>query len=203
MKPALTAGCVLLVIGVCTSGAFAQTLNTPPQARDTQTQAAPTIDIPKDPLVGMYLSATLPGLGQIYAGNKTRGVVFMASVLGAFATAYGSYQPAILQLSDYDKAAYGGNADGLMSTLEVRNWQDRKFQETAFKSLSNGRKAGVITGALTGATLYIWNILDARSQAHEYNRELGRRRVTMGVDAGPHRVGLAVAVDLSPSSNQD
>lgn len=201
MKLALTVGCVLLALGGFTSGAFAQTPAEPPRALDMQVQAAPTIEIPKDPLVAMYLSATLPGLGQIYAGNKTRGVVFMVSVIGAFATAYASYEPAILKLSDYDKAVYGGNADGLISVLETRNWQDRKFQDTAFESLSDGRKAGLITGALAGATLYIWNIIDARSQAHDHNRELGQRRVTMGLDAGPHRVGLMVGVNLTPSNN--
>jgi len=201
MKSALTVGCLLLATLSFTSGAYAQVPFDPPQARDTQVQTAPTIEIPKDPLVAMYLSATLPGLGQIYAGNKTRGALFMVTVLGAFATAYASYEPAILKLSDYDAAKYGGNADGLLSTFEVQNWQDKKFQDTAFKSLSDGRKAGLITGALAGATLYIWNILDARSQAHDYNRELGRRRVTMGLDAGPHRVGLAVAVNLSPASH--
>lgn len=197
----LTVGCLFLALGGFASGAFAQAPAEPPQALDMQVQTAPTIEIPKDPLVAMYLSATLPGLGQIYAGNKTRGVVFMASVIGAFATAYASYEPAILRLSDYDTALYGGNGDGLISVLETKNWQDRKFQDTAFESLSDGRKAGLITGALAGATLYIWNIIDARSQAHSHNRELGQRRVTMGLDAGPHRVGLTVGVNLSPSSN--
>ncbi len=200
MKPALIVGCLLVAVGGFTSGAYAQAPAETPQARDTQVQTIPRLEIPKDPLVAAYLSATLPGLGQIYAGKKTRGVIVMASIVGAFATAYASYEPAILNLSDYDKAAYGGNADGLLSTFEAQNWQDKKFQDTAFKTLSDGRKAGVITGAAAGVTLYIWNLFDARKQAKAYNRNIEERRLTMGLDAGPHRVGLTVGVNLTPSN---
>lgn len=162
----------------------------------TPLRTASAIDLQKDPLVAMYFSATLPGLGQIYTGDKTRGFLFMASVFAAFGAAYASYEPALLHLPDYDKVAYGGNGDGLLSTLEAQNWQDQKFQKTAFDSLSSGRKAGLVTGAVVGTGLYLWNIFDARSRAHEHNREIAQRRVSMGLDAGAHRVGLAVGVNF-------
>jgi hypothetical protein len=122
------------------SGASAQT--PPPLAPTGQTQlgTSGTIELQKDPVVAMYLSASLPGLGQIYTGDKKRGFLFMASVIGAFGAAYASYEPALLHLADYDRTVYGGNGDGLISTLEAQNWQERRFEKTAFDSLSSGRK---------------------------------------------------------------
>jgi hypothetical protein len=197
----LTALCLSVAVAGLAPVANAQVPPDRSAARESQAQAQTTIEIPKDPLVAMYLSATLPGLGQIYAGKKIRGFVFMASVIGAFATAYASYEPALLELSDYDKAAFGGNADGLISTGEAQNWQESKYQDTAFDTLSDGRKAGVITGAIAGATMYLWNIFDARAQAHDHNRALRERRITMGLNAGPRRVGLTVGVNLAPSND--
>lgn len=190
------------VVGICfvaalclASSVRAQTTGDP-APEPTQVGAPGPLVLPKDPVVAMYLSATLPGLGQIYTGKKTRGVLFMASVLGAFGGAYAAYKPADLALADYDAVRYGGNGDGFISTLEAQNWQDRTSQDAAFKRLSDGRKAGVIAGAAVGATLYIWNVLNARHEAHDYNRALSERRVSMALDAGPHRVGLAVGMSF-------
>lgn len=186
----------LLAALALASGASAQT--PPPSAPTGHTQLGTpgTRELPKDPVVAMYLSASLPGLGQIYTGDKKRGFLFMASVLGAFGAAYASYEPALLHLADYDRTAYGGNGDGLLSTLEAQNWQERRFQKTAFDSLSSGRKAGLITGAAVGAGLYLWNILDARTRAHDHNRELAQRRVSVALDASRSHVGLAVGVNF-------
>lgn len=193
MRTLMVAIFVVGALGIA-SGVHAQTTADPAPARTEQVGAPGTLVVPKDPIVAMYLSATLPGLGQVYAGKKTRGVLFMASVLGAFGGAYAAYKPADLALADYDAVRYGGNADGFVSTTEAQNWQDRKFQDAAFERLSDGRKAGVIAGAALGASLYIWNILNARHEAHEYNRGLSERRVNLALDAGPHRVGLAVGM---------
>lgn len=188
------AAALCLVITLATTGARAQAGGEAAPAQPSPAQSAGTLIIPKDPLIAMYLSATLPGLGQIYAGQKTRGVLFMASVLGAFGAAYAAYKPADLALADYDKAAYGGNGDGFLSTVEAQNWEDRKFQDTAFERLSDGRKAGVITGAAVGAGLYLWNILNARHAAQDYNRRLAQPRVNVALDAGAHRLGLVVGM---------
>ncbi len=186
---------VVVALGVASS-VYAQTVGGPAPERSGQVSAPGALQVPKDPVVAMYLSATLPGLGQIYTGHKTRGVLIMASVLGAFGGAYAAYKPADLALADYDVVRNGGNGDGLISTTEAQNWQDRKYQDAAFERLSDGRKAGVIAGAAVGASLYIWNILNARHEAHEYNRGLSERRVSLALDAGPHRVGLAVGMNF-------
>lgn len=195
MRTIMRGFCFVVALGVA-SGVYAQAPADPATERSGQVRASETLQAPKDPVVAMYLSATLPGLGQIYTGHKARGVLFMASVLGAFGGAYAAYRPADLALADYDAVHYGGNADGLISTAEAQNWQDRKYQDAAFKRLSDGRKAGVIAGAAVGASLYIWNILNARHEAHEYNRGLSTRRVSLALDAGPHRVGLAVGMNF-------
>ncbi len=195
MKIILAVLLALITLGAA-STATAQTPAQPTPVAQTQPSSSGTIDLQKDPLVAMYLSATLPGLGQIYTGDKARGFLFMASVVGAFGAAYAAYEPALLHLADYDKGVYGGNGDGLLSTTEAQNWQDRKFEKTAFDSLSSGRKAGLITGAAVGAGLYLWNIFDARSRAHDHNRALAQRRVSMALDAAPNRVGLAVGVNF-------
>lgn len=187
--------CVIVALGVASS-VYAQAAAEPSTERSGLVSARGTLDMPKDPVVAMYLSATLPGLGQIYTGKKTRGVLFMASVLGAFGATYAAYKPADLALADYDAVHYGGNADGLISTAEAQNWQDRKYQDAAFRRLSDGRKAGVIAGVAAGASLYLWNVLNARHEAHEYNRGLSERRVGLALDAGPHRVGLAVGMSF-------
>lgn len=195
MKVIVRGICVVVALGVASS-VWAQGSADPAAERPGQIRASATLQVPKDPVVAMYLSATLPGLGQIYTGKKTRGVLFMASVLGAFGGAYAAYKPADLTLADYDAVRYGGNGDGLVSTIEAQNWQDRKYQDAAFKRLSDSRKAGVIAGAAAGASLYIWNILNARHEAHEYNRELSERRVSLALDAGPHSVGLSVGMNF-------
>jgi TM2 domain-containing membrane protein YozV len=191
MKIAFTA-LALFVAFTFTSTAQAQT---PPAPSDqTQLRSTETTELQKDPVVAMYLSATVPGLGQIYTGDKKRGFLFLAAIVGAFGTAYASYEPAVLHLADYDQAVFGGNDDGFLSTVEAENWQERKFSDTAFDRLSTGRKVGLVTGAAVGATLFIWNILDARTRAHAHNRELAQRRITFGLDAGPNRVGVALGM---------
>ena len=122
-----------VVIGICfvaalgvASGVYAQAAGDPAPERSGQASAPRALQVPKDPVVAMYLSATLPGLGQIYTGHRARGVLFMASVLGAFGGAYAGYKPADLALADYDAVHYGGNGDGLISTTEAQNWRGRR-----------------------------------------------------------------------------
>ncbi len=179
-----------------TSTAWAQTPGEPPASGQAQLRISDKMELPKDPVVAVYLSATLPGLGQIYTGDRKRGLLFLASIVGAFGAAYASYEPAQLHLADYDSPAFGGNGDGLLSTTEAQNWDERKFQDTAFDRLSDGRKAGLVAGAAVGAGLYIWNLFDARARAHEHNRQLAQRRVSMGLQAGRDRVGVALGVNF-------
>ena len=150
----------------------------------------------KDPLIALYLSATLPGLGQFYTDDKKRGLLFFTSIVGAFGSAYAFYRPADLELADYDKTRFGGNADGLISTTEAQNWEDNKFEDDAFDQFSTGRKVGVITSVAAGLGLYIWNVIDAPKRAHDRNRQVVQRRVGVELLTGPDRVGFAVKVNF-------
>lgn len=156
--------------------------------------ATDNISLTKDPMLAGYLSTTLPGLGQFYVGKKKRGVLFMASIIGAFGSAYAFYHPAELHLADYDKTQFGGNGDGLLSTIEVTNWENKKYEGDAFDSLSNGRKVGAITGVVTGVGLYIWNVIDANKQAKHHNQQLAQRKIDLGLQTSPDRAGLALNV---------
>jgi TM2 domain-containing membrane protein YozV len=181
----------LALLAVLTPTAEAQAQG-PARQAGMQTAGAP--ELYKDPLIAGYLSATLPGLGQFYAGHKKRGILFLTSIVGAFGSAYAFYEPAELTLADYDDASFGGNGDGLLSTTEVRNWEDHKFEDDAIDRLSDGRKAGLVISAVTGLGLYIWNVLDAPKQARDHNRQLGQGRVGLDLQVGPDRAGLALRV---------
>ena len=179
-----------------TSGAQAQTPADPAVPGQTQLKTPSAIELPKDPVAAMYFSAVVPGFGQIYTGDYKRGLLFLGSIIGAFGAAYASYEPAQLHLADYDSTAYGGNGDGLLNTAETKNWEDHKFEDDAFDRLSTGRKVGLVTGAAVGAGLYIWNILDARTRAHNHNRQLAQRRISIGLQAGRDRAGVEFGVSF-------
>ena len=179
-----------------TSSAQAQTPADPAASSQTQLKTPSALELPKDPVAAMYFSAVVPGFGQIYTGDYKRGLLFLGSIIGAFGAAYASYEPAQLHLADYDSTAFGGNGDGLINTAETKNWEDHKFEDDAFDRLSTGRKVGLVTGAAVGAGLYIWNILDARTRAHNHNRQLAQRRISIGLQAGRDRAGVEFGVSF-------
>ena len=94
------------------------------------------------------------------------------------------YEPAKLKLWDYDRADFGGNGDGLISALEAKNWEENKYEDDAFNRLSGGRKAGIVASAVTGLSIYIWNVVDARRLAKAHNREVMDRKVDLGMQFG-------------------
>jgi TM2 domain-containing membrane protein YozV len=185
-RTAIAALTLTLIAGSVNAGTLDQTLGTNRQ------QVNPEHLILKDPMIAGLMSASLPGLGQIYAGERKKGFTFLFGTIGAFAGTAAFAYPANLDLIDYDRAQYGGNGDGFMSTAELQNWEDEEFQDEAFEDLSTGRKVGAITTAATGLGLYIWNIIDARSSARSYNREVMQRRFDLGMTASENQTGLAL-----------
>lgn len=175
-----------------TSQAHAQEPENLGPRRDVAPLSNNKIELYKDPLIATYLSATLPGFGQFYVGKKMRGFMFLAGIASAFGAASAFYEPANLELVDYDNTNYGGNGDGLLSVDEIKNWEDNKYEGDAFDNLSTERKIGTITSVAAGIGLYIWNIIDARSQAHDHNRKLAQRKIDIGLQASPDRAGLAL-----------
>jgi len=193
---AIFAALTLMGALAVTSSAQAQTPADPAASGQTQLKTPSASELRKDPVAAMYFSAIVPGFGQIYTGDYKRGFLFMGSIIGAFGVAYASYEPAELHLADYDSPAFGGNGDGLLNTAETQNWEDHKFQDDAFDRLSTSRKVGLVTGAAVGAGLYIWNILDARTRAHNHNRQLAQRRINIGLQAGRDRAGVTLGLNF-------
>jgi TM2 domain-containing membrane protein YozV len=146
----------------------------------------------KDPMIAGLMSASVPGLGQIYSGQKGRGLLFFVGTVGALAGTAAFAAPADLDLIDYDSVQYGGNADGVMSLAELQNWEDGEFEDDAFGDLSTGRKIGAITTSATGLGLYIWNIIDARSLSRAHNTKVIQRRIDLGMTASETQTGLAL-----------
>ena len=146
----------------------------------------------KDPMFAGLMSASLPGLGQVYTGERKKGLLFFIGTIGALGATYGFAHPAVLDLVDYDRVEYGGNADGLMSVVELENWEDDKFQDDAFSDLSTSRKVGAITSASVGLSLYIWNIIDARRSSRAHNEQVVQRRIDLGMTASETQTGLAL-----------
>ncbi|MEE2753202.1 MAG: hypothetical protein VX910_04400 [Candidatus Latescibacterota bacterium] len=181
-----------LISSPLVAGTLDQTLGSDRRA----TTFEPEELILKDPMIAGQMSASLPGLGQVYAGRRARGLFFFISTIGAFGATAAFAHPADLHLSDYDSLVYGGNGDGLMSTTELQNWEDGKFQDDAFEGLSTGRKVGTIMSAATGIGLYIWNIVDARSSSRTRNREVIQRRVELGLTASENQTGLALNLNF-------
>lgn len=185
-RTAIAALILTLIAGSVSAGTLDQTLGTDRQ------QVNPEELILKDPMIAGLMSASLPGLGQIYAGERTKGLLFLVGTIGAFGGTVAFADPANLDLIDYDNVKYGGNGDGMMSAAELQNWEDGDFQDDAFGDLSTGRKVGAITTAVTGVGLYIWNIIDARSSARSHNRKVMQRRFDLGMTASENQTGLAL-----------
>lgn len=191
MKTTITTLALLISLSFATKTQAQNAENLAP-LQNTEQFSNSKIEIYKDPMIATYLSATMPGLGQFYAGKKLRGFMFLASIATAFGAANEFYEPAKLTLVDYDQTNYGGNGDGLLNVTEVQNWEDNKFEDDGFDRLSTGRKVGTISGVVAGVGLYIWNIIDARGQAHDHNQKLAQRKIDLGLQAGPDRAGLAL-----------
>ena len=146
----------------------------------------------KDPMIAGLMSASLPGLGQVYAGRRARGLFFFVATMGALGATAAFAEPADLDLMDYDRIEYGGNGDGLMSLTELQSWDDGDYEDDAFKDLSTGRKVGAITSGVATLGMYIWNIVDARSSSRARNHEVVQRRIDLGMMADQDKAGLAL-----------
>lgn len=161
-----------------------------------KTKTVQQVITPKDPLVAAYVSASAPGLGQVYAGNWRRGLAFALGTGATLGTAAGiAISELNLDLADYDKAENGGNADGVIQTTEARDWHDKKANDEAFERMSGGKKAVMITAGIAGATLWIWNVVDAYRTAQTYNR------VNFAADEGKGlKVGMGLGRNGKPAA---
>jgi hypothetical protein len=157
--------------------------------RTTNVQLMPL----KDPNLAAIIALATPGMGHLYVGNWKRGAAFFGGVLGAFAVAGIAGDNMQLTVEDYD-IGRGGNNDGVVDVQEYRNWEKNKTRD--FSEISTARKAVLIGGAGTAFGLYIWNIIDAHSQAEQYIRNLYSELTGMRIGLCPTPNGMRGMVSI-------
>ena len=115
---------------------------------------------PKTVRTAVLLSATLPGLGQTYAGSSGKGLAFLVMELGLLSAAG----------FNLDRAAH---YDDLTERF-VTGFYD-PYHSDDFLTPNQGRvrtRSHAIFGAIllaSGIGGYIWNILDAAETVEQYN----------------------------------
>ena len=111
--------------------------------------------IQKDERLGVILSFTAPGFGQIYAGNTWRGIGIMAvEGICAGVVAGVAAESRKIKVLDVDGDEY-------------------EVMSTKTKKLSNGEVAAVASAAVVGVGVYIWQLFDARKCVRNHNKAQG------------------------------
>ncbi len=110
--------------------------------------------IQKDERLGVILSFTAPGFGQIYAGNTWRGIGIAAA-----------------------EAICAGVVVGVVHSRKIKildvNGQEYEVLSTKDKKLSSGEAAAVVSAAVAGLGIYIWQLFDASKGVKNHNKALG------------------------------
>ena len=123
-----------------------------------ETEMETTVEFPlrvKPKIIAAGLSLALPGSGQLYWGQPSKGVAYLAAAALAGYAAYQSHSNSLTSfnayksyLADYDVATKSSEIDGLRSDM--------------VESLNAMREYEVIRNSLTGLYASIWltNVLD-------------------------------------------
>ena len=111
--------------------------------------------IQKDERLGVLLSLSAPGAGQIYAGKTWRGIGIMAAEAACVGV--------IVGITERPKRI----------TIEDVNGQTHKIWTKESKKLSGGEIAAVAAAGVTGLGVYIWQLFDARNCVKQHNKEQG------------------------------
>jgi hypothetical protein len=197
---ALTTFAAFVMLSVASTG-FAQETGAitpkPARSRDAVVIGERTTTVQlmplKDPNLAAILAFGTPGLGHLYVGKWKRGAAFFGGILVSFAAAGIAADNMQLTVEDYD-IGRGGDNDGIVDVLEYRNWEKNKTRD--FSEISTARKAVLIGGAGTAFGLYIWNIIDAHSQAEQYNRNLYSELTGMRIGLCPTPNGMRGMVSI-------
>jgi len=115
----------------------------------------------RDPAIAAGLSATVPGLGQLFANRPDKGVAFFIAELTIFSIASWSYGRADYydDYSDRYDWFYDKHTDSFVS-----------YDEGYGKA--RGYAAFGTVFLLSGVGVYIWNIFDAFETADQYNKQI-------------------------------
>ena len=150
---------------------------------------AAQIIIPKDPLLAGYLSATTPGLGQLYCGRFWRAAAFLASEGLCFGIAAGisTKRNPEFTYTVFDSA---GNPHELIG---------RESSTTAKDKFTDRDRTNIAIFTLAGAALHVWNVLDAYHLAKKHNQKmfLQGKADEAGFKLGLEMKGTAPALTLT------
>ena len=138
----------------------------------------------KDPAVAALLSALIPGVGQYYNGDVTKGVIMNALYLGGWAVYFAAGYSEEWESDDYYWASYGYYYE----------------EETPWLYVGLGMVVGT----------WVWSMIDAGISASDYNESLRKSKqnyghmyedylndnVVIGIDLGPTTQGFAGGVTL-------
>ena len=114
---------------------------------------------PKTPRTALLLSATLPGLGQTYAGRPTKGLAFLIAEIGLIAAAVFNLDRAL----NYDDLADRFNT----GFYDPHGGAFLTANQGHVKSRSHARLGAIFLAG--GIGVYIWNIFDAAKTVEQYN----------------------------------
>ncbi|MCZ6676948.1 MAG: hypothetical protein O7E52_06835 [Candidatus Poribacteria bacterium] len=120
---------------------------------------APQYYPPKTARTAMLLSATLPGLGQTYAGRSEKGLVFLIGGIGLVAIAGFNLDRAVHynDLADrFTTGFYDPHGDAFLTA-----------DQGHVKSRSHAQLGALFLAG--GIGVYIWNIFDAAKTVDRYN----------------------------------
>jgi len=138
----------------------------------------------KDPAVAVLLSALIPGVGQYYNGDMTKGVIMNVLYFGGWALYFAAGYEDVWVEDDYYWASYGYYYE----------------EETAWLYVGLGMAVGT----------WVWSMIDAGVSASEYNEALreGKQRyghmyenylndsVVLGIDLTPTLQGFSGGVTV-------
>jgi hypothetical protein len=169
-----------LLLGLSALPASAQAPDTAKAVVPVKLQAASPkvsqIIIPKDPLLSGYLSATTPGLGQLYCGRFWRAAGFLAAEGLCFGVAAGIAKKANPEFT-YTVFDSAGNPHELIG---------RESDKTAKDKFTDRDRTNIAIFTIAGAALHVWNVLDAYRLAKSHNKKmfLGSRPDETGIKVG-------------------
>lgn len=114
---------------------------------------------PKTARTAILLSATLPGLGQTYAGRPVRGLTFLAAGVGLIA----------MSGFNLDRAANYRDLSDRFNTGFYDPYDDRFLTADQGRVKSRTHTQFGVLFLASGIGVYIWNIFDSVRTVDQYN----------------------------------
>ncbi|MBL8025977.1 MAG: hypothetical protein JNL74_06185 [Fibrobacteres bacterium] len=144
--------------------------------------------IPKDPVASAFFSATIPGSGQIYNKEYTRGIVTAAVFYAGLLTTQAMI--ARFEALNTDTIYFMETSPSGRSLDRVRQVFVPKAEEDMV-GLPTKEKVILGTSAAVAAGAYIFAVVDAYKGAKRYNSKLNKT-----VTIAPSKKGLGVEAAL-------